>query len=174
MSTPRATGHSTNVSVEAVADCPFSMADTYAADFLRAAEANGPEATIRVPWHVPMMLMRRRVTVSFGMHMDLPEDGRSHDEIRVRWESGSKLLPNFHGAIRFRIDENRTRIIIVGSYTPPLGVAGQVFDALVGRWIARSSMTDLAGRIARYLSAREAAWSAQHATDAALREEVHA
>ena len=39
----------TKVSVESEARCPFSIAEEYATEYLRRAEAGGPEATIRVP-----------------------------------------------------------------------------------------------------------------------------
>jgi hypothetical protein len=151
----------TIVSVQALADCPYSIAQEYAEDYLRRAEAGGPEATIRVPWPFPLPL-RQRVTLSFGVHSDVLEEGRPHDEMRVNWRSGSPLLPDFRGTVRFRIDGNRTRVLVDGGYLPPLGVLGRLFDVVLGRFIARAGLQDGADRLARHLTERERAWRAAH------------
>lgn len=151
----------TTVTAEASADCAFSIAQEYATEYLRRAEAGGPEAEISVPWPLPIPL-RRRVALSFGLHSDDREEGRPHDEIRVRWLSGSALLPDFRGSVRFRIDGTRTRVLVDGSYAPPLGTLGRWFDALAGRRLARASLQDAADRLARHLTERERAWRAAH------------
>jgi hypothetical protein len=152
---------SSSVEVEALADCPFSMAEEYAADYLRAAEAGGSEATIGLG------SVRQRVTLSFGIHSDVPEAGRPHHELRVKWSAGSQLLPDFRGTFRFRIDELRTRVIVEGTYVPPLGAIGPLFDRLFGRRIATATMQDLADRIAAYVTKREVRWRTEHGMRAA-------
>jgi hypothetical protein len=153
---------STHVTVESLAACPFSMAQEYAGEYLRAAEAHGPEASIGRPF------LRHDVTLSFGIQSDVADDGRLHDELRVNWASGSRLLPDFRGSIRFRIDGERTRVLVDGSYAPPLGAFGVAFDLIAGRAIARSSVQDLADRVAAHLTRREAAWRRDH--DASARQ----
>ncbi len=148
----------THVIVEAMAACPFSMAEVYATEYLRAAEEHGIQATIGVTGAFPISLLRHRVALAFGVHSDLADHGRLHDEMRIHWSSGVRLLPDFHGSIRFRIDANRTRVVVDGSYAPPLGTAGRLFDRAFGGIIARASMQDLADRIAAYLTQREAQW----------------
>jgi hypothetical protein len=156
---------SAHVAEESVADCPFSMAQEYASEYLRAAEKHGPESAIGLP------ALRRDVSLTFGLRSDIADDGRAHDEIRLRWRSGVMLLPDFHGTIRFRIDGARTAVLVEGSYAPPFGAFGRLFDRIVGRAIARGSVHDLATRLAAHLSRREATWRACHvavteATDA--------
>jgi len=94
--------------------------------------------------------------------IDLVEEGRRHDEIRLRWSSGSKLFPNFRGTVRFRIEQTFTRVLVDGSYAPPLGVLGAAFDRFIGRHLAARTLDDLAGRIARALEKREREWEAAH------------
>lgn len=143
---------------EAIADCPFSVAQEYAIDFLHEAEAGKVESLIRVPIRYLPWLIQHRVRMTFGLHADVAELGRHHDEIRLRWDAGTRLLPNFYGTARFRIDGGKTRVIVEGSYTAPLGIAGVLFDALIGRRLAVASIADLSRRIGAYLETRQAKW----------------
>jgi hypothetical protein len=156
-------GPRTEISVSALAQCSFSIADEYATEFLRRAEAGGPEATIRVPWPRPFGFLRHRVALSFGIHEDVLEGGRRHDELRFHWQSGSQFLPNFRGTMRFRIESLRTRVLVDGGYTAPLGIVGYCFDQLVGKRLARTSLQELADRVAGYLGECESTWRAAHA-----------
>ena len=74
----------THIAVEAVAMCPFSMAEAYAADYLRAAELHGPESEMGVPW-LPLPALRHKVMLAFGIHTDLLDHGRRHDELHISW-----------------------------------------------------------------------------------------
>jgi hypothetical protein len=160
MSEPRA------VTAEVLASCPFSIAQEYASDYFRRAEAGQAEAEIRVPVRFLPTVIRRRVELRFGIHSDGTEAGRAHDEIRVRWSSGTWLLPEFHGTVRLRISGLGTRVLVDGSYHAPFGVSGRIFDSLVGAYIARASVSDLAHRIAVYLEEREKEWRARVAIPA--------
>ena len=102
------------------------------------------------------------MAISFGLRSDVQDHGRLHEEVRLRWASGSRFLPDFHGTLRFRIEGTRTRILVDGAYVVPLGVVGTWFDRIAGRRIARASLQELADRIARYLADRERAWRASH------------
>jgi hypothetical protein len=148
------------VSADVLAVCPFSIAQEYATDYFRSAELGHEEAEIRVPIRFLPTVIRRRVELRFGVHSDGTEAGRTHDEIRVRWSSGTWLLPEFHGTVRLRISGSATRVLVDGSYHAPFGVIGCVFDSLVGTYIARASVSDLAHRIAVYLEERERVWLA--------------
>lgn len=147
------------LAVDALADCSFPLAEDYAAEFLRGAEGGGPQSAIRVPW---LPLLRRRVTLTFGLHAGVPGGGAPHDEVRFRWSSGTPLLPDFRGTIRFRAESGKTRVAVEGGYDVPLGLAGTLFDRTLGRRMALASLQELAGRIAEHLSARERAWRAAH------------
>jgi hypothetical protein len=152
----------TEIAVDAVAECSFSIAEEYATEYLRSAEAGGPEAAVRFPWALPLPPPGRRVALTFGLHEDVLEGGRRHDEVRLRWKSGSQLLPDFHGTLRFRIEAARTRVLLEGSYDVPLGVLGRLFDRVAGRRIARASLQEVADHIALHLTQCERAWRAAH------------
>lgn len=160
MSTGTSEPHTT-VHAERPCECPFSVAESYAVDYLELAEKGGPEAFLHVPLFGGLPALRRRVQPSFGLAIDVAEAGRSHDEIRLRWASGSRLFPNFRGTVRFRIERTSTRVLVDGSYTPPLGRIGAAFDRLIGRHVAARTLDDLAGRIAHALERREREWEAR-------------
>jgi len=147
-----------SVTAEALAACPFSIAQEYASAYFRRAESGHQEAEIRVPILFLPALLRRRVGLTFGIHADDTEHGRTHDEIRVRWSTGTPLLPDFHGTVRMRIAGLATRILVDGGYHPPFGTFGYLFDWLIGAYIARASVGDLSHRIAAYLEERELDW----------------
>jgi hypothetical protein len=145
------------VTAEVTADCPFSTAQEYAEAFLNAGPAKHAEFEIRVPLPFLPTFIRHRVTMTFDVRRDEVEKGRAHDEIGVYWQAGT-LLPNFCGTVRFRIAASGTLVHVDGSYRVPLGMAGALFDALVGTHIAHASATDLAARLRGYLEERQRTW----------------
>jgi hypothetical protein len=146
------------ISVQEHAACPFSIAQEYAVEYLRRAETGNDEAQIRVPIAFFPGFLRRRVTVTFGLHYDVAEKGRVHDEIRLRWTAGTPWLPDFRGTMRFRIAGKQTDVLVDGSYRIPFGNVGRVFDNLAGRRIALASLRDLTRRIADALETNERDW----------------
>ena len=149
------------VVAEVQAVCPFSIAEEYAVDYLRRAQAHEVEAEVRVPIRFLPTFVHWRMAVTFCLHRDIREAGRRHNEIRVRWVSGTPLLPEFHGTVRLRIAGSGTLVLVEGSYRAPFDGLGRLFDQLVGSHIARSSVRDLTHRIARSLEARERDWRAR-------------
>ena len=150
------------IHVERTCSCPFSIAMDYAVDYLKEAESGGPQAVVHAP--LPLLpVLGRKVSMSFGIAIDAVESGRKHDEIRLRWKSGSPLFPNFRGTIRFRIDGANSTIVIDGTYTSTLGGIGSWFDRVAGRRIATRTLDDLAHRVCRDLERREREWRAAHA-----------
>jgi hypothetical protein len=151
------------VVVERVVRCPFSVAHEYVEDFFRACPPEGAEV------HVPLRdlvaalrgRLRRRVRIVFERRPDEEEGGRGHDALEVRWKAGTRFFPDFHGLIRLRIvSVELTSLALEGTYQPPFGPAGGVFDVLLGRRIARATMRDLLDRIADAMEQREAAFRA--------------
>jgi hypothetical protein len=148
----------TLVTVEQICECPFSMAQEYTEQYLQQAEGGGEKSRLRSP--IP--LLGHRVKMSFGLWLDITEAGPQHEEIRLLWKSGTNVLPDFHGTIRFRIHGRDTLLGVEGKYVPPLGWFGAAFDTLLGRHIARYTLHDLARRICRFLEHSEHGWRAAH------------
>ena len=153
----------TRITVERVARCPFSVAHDYAEEFLREIDERGAEVRVRVRDLLPTRRgkLRRRVRIVFERRLDEAEAGRSHDAVALHWSAGTRLFPDFHGDLRLRIASvDETLLTLEGEYRPPLGPLGALFDVLLGRRIARSTMNELVGRIAKALERREEAYRA--------------
>ena len=148
------------VTEDALAVCPFSVAQEYTVDYLRRAEAGAPEAEIRIPISAWSGVLRRRVHLTFGLHFDVLEAGRAHDEIRVRWETGVPYLPGFRGTIRVRVAGANTALRVEGTYRIPFGLFGRIFDALIGGRIAGAGVADLTARIGASLEKAQRDWHA--------------
>jgi hypothetical protein len=153
----------TRITVERVARCPFSVAHDYAEEFLREIDERGAEVRVRVRDLLPTRRgkLRRRVRIVFERRLDEAESGRAHDAVALHWSAGTRLFPDFHGDLRLRIASvDETLLTLEGEYRPPLGPLGTLFDVLLGRRIARSTMNELVGRIAKALERREEAYRA--------------
>ena len=87
----------------------------------------------------------------------------------VSWSAtGGGPFPVFHGTLTIDNDEDYTSCFLdlKGSYSPPLGAAGELFDAVVGNAVANRVGADLLERIGTYL---EEAYRASEAAKAARR-----
>jgi hypothetical protein len=144
-------------SVERIVRCPFSVAYDYAVEFFRQAES---DIVVRVPLRDFLYGLRggvaRPVRLVFARHPDDTEPGRVHDAILVEWSAGTRLLPDFHGTLRMRIETvDTTRVILEGAWRPPLGLLGRIFEVVAGRRIAIATMRDLLDRLAEAMERRE-------------------
>ncbi|HEX3468577.1 MAG TPA: hypothetical protein VHT05_10905 [Candidatus Elarobacter sp.] len=150
------------VVVERVVKCPFGVAHDYAQEYLEGAER---EITVRVPLRDFFRSLpgqsHKPVKLVWALHPDETETGRGHDAMLVEWHAGTRLFPNFHGTLRLRIDTvDTTRLTFEGAYRAPMGRLGRVFDAVLGKAIARATMLQLLHRIGDALERREAEFTA--------------
>jgi len=144
---------SRQIAASAVARCPMSVATAYAQSFLRLAEAGGPEARV---FAGPL---RRSVRMTFGSSIDTTEPGRVNEQLQIRWSGRTTWLPDFAGTLHFRIASIQTTMLMLnGSYAPPGGRAGAIFDALLGKRIAQATANDFVRRIAAELERSETEW----------------
>jgi hypothetical protein len=144
------------VSLEQIVDCPFSLAVSDA-DLVLPIFAT-PGGALRIPYRALGLpfpgALTRPVTVEFVLKRDPTEPGRVHDEIDFGWNAQTRWLPNFHGVLRFRMAAEKTRLLLDGSYGPPFGGLGALFDRLIGHRLALETMTDLLNRLAQALEER--------------------
>ena len=156
----------TEISVEKRCACPFSIAQEYAQQYLQRMESGGPAPLAVYPFALPFFSLRRSVAMSFSLASDATEPGRAHEQVLLRWTSGFGLLPDFRGTIRFRPEHGGTLVMIDGTYKPPLGRPGAMFDRLIGKWIATSTISDLLRRIAASLELQQREWLAKQPASA--------
>jgi hypothetical protein len=158
------------VVAERVARCPFSVAHEYAEDFFLQAAVRGAEVGVRLRDVVPTVggRLRQPVRLISARRPDEAESGRAHDQLEISWTAGTRFFPDFRGTLQLRIASvEETRLTLEGTYRPPFGAAGRVFDALLGRRIARATMRDLLERLADAMERREAAYRGTTAADGA-------
>jgi hypothetical protein len=85
------------------------------------------------------------------------DDQNLNDLVNISWEpAGRGPYPGFSGTLVTwaEHDPKQSFIEIDGTYTPPLGVAGEAFDEAVGHSIATRSVHALLEDIAREVSDR--------------------
>lgn len=89
------------------------------------------------------LVLEREVTVRVDY---LPSAGGTR-RLAVHWEPDqTPLFPRFDGTIdAVAVDRERCTLRIAGNYDVPLGVAGQLFDAVVGVRIAHGTLEGLLG-----------------------------
>ncbi|HEY0383764.1 MAG TPA: hypothetical protein VGC72_16345 [Candidatus Elarobacter sp.] len=159
---------SARVCVECVVRCPFSVAHDYAEDFFADAAAG-------VELHVPLRdlaptrggQLRRRVRLVAARRPDEHERGRAHDALEIDWTAGTRFFPDFRGHLRLRIASVETTLLsLEGSYQPPFGAFGTVFDLVIGRRIARATLRDLLRRLGDAMEQRYAEFRAGGPTGA--------
>jgi hypothetical protein len=79
---------------------------------------------------------------------------------KVHWEAeGGGPYPVFDGELTVGADEDYDSfwLVIDGGYAPPLGIAGQMFDSVIGRRIATASARGLLAEMRKAIEVRFAA-----------------
>jgi hypothetical protein len=116
-----------------------------------------PEAqmtfALRAPFDIASLnvglTLHREVTARF---VPLGDANRAY---AVAWEPvAAGPFPAFSGTLFIgenEADPSETFVTLDGHYHPPLGVAGDVFDALIGKHIAQASAADLLERMSMYM-----------------------
>ena len=135
--------------------CPLAHAHRYLADVLPTESSGGQPLALRVPppgGHGGAEL-EECVTVQCAPLMD-----PSHESAvwRISWAPRSPaIFPAFDGRISIKGGEDyRTcRLVLEGSYEPPLGLPGRVFDAALGHRIAQTTVRELLRTIAERMEA---------------------
>jgi len=155
-------------------DVPPAQAARRVVDYLRE-RGNSDGDTARLPLRLALSLPGRDTPVAFEKNViatfapvSQTSDMGSH--YRVAWTpEGGGPFPLFGGTLSIGGDEDYQHfsLSLAGDYEPPLGIAGDAFDALAGRFIARATSRDLLGRMRDGI---EAAFEADEAHKAHSRE----
>ena len=94
-------------------------------------------------------------TANYGIYFDRDvlveahrarDEGNLNDVVSIKWvPEGTAALPSFSGTLTVCGEEDpaRSHIELDGSYAPPFGAAGQVFDAAIGHHIAQATAREL-------------------------------
>lgn len=155
------------VSAKRQVACPFSIAASYAADFLRRFEAGPLAGVVEVP--IPLLghgrhaMLKHHIRLRLAVHDDPSDTVRQHEAIRISWWSESRWFPNLSGTLRFRVASYaETLLLFDGTYEPPLGVVGAIFDKLIGNRISTATVNELLDRLGIAIESKERAFGAAH------------
>jgi hypothetical protein len=135
-----------SITVTQRADVPFSLSVDLAERFFKRPHglAVGPGR-----------FLRASVVQESAQIRDVTDDTMVHEALMVIWQSRMRLpLPDFHGLLTVRVWAPGTEISIRGSYVPPFGIAGQLFDSAIGWRIARMTLQRLLRDVCAYLEAQ--------------------
>lgn len=124
---------------------PFSAVIEYANDFF----LEHPRMRIH-----SVAGMRAAVDVEHALVTDLADTARLHEAIVLNWRPRLRLFPNFEGFVSVRPHFKGSMLAIEGSYTPPFGAPGRLFDRIGGRMLAFASLDFLLYRIRAYIERR--------------------
>jgi hypothetical protein len=134
----------TAIAQKELVHAPLASANTLLQAFFAAHSApNGPNA--RIVLHAGDVAQSAIVSLDPAHR---PED--MTPRYSVHWEAeGGGPYPVFDGELTIGSDEdyNAFWLVLDGAYLPPGGVAGQVFDAVIGRRIATASARGLLSEI---------------------------
>ena len=124
----------------------FSIAEAQSRLEAFLESLQGQDGVARMRLRVPITGMPDSFGIALAREVRI-EARRGLDELRrevteIVWQpEGTTVLPRFEGTLFVTHDgsPNRSDIELAGEYTPPFGVAGQVFDAAIGQQIARTT-----------------------------------
>jgi hypothetical protein len=104
--------------------------------------------------------LRKKITVDVGLPLTIGD----RTTIPVTWKAAfiEKLAPVMIGKVELApVDAQTTELIVCGTYEPPLGQLERQVDEAFMRKVAQRTVIDLAGSMAKRLSAAASARTAR-------------
>jgi hypothetical protein len=137
----------TQIREETIVRCPPQRAKGYLVDYLRSQKSEDGGARLKLvatigPREGPHVSVSREAVASLEAASTEPLEYK----VRIRWTPATGgPLPDFEGAFHIQWDEEygNCLLIVTGTYEPPLGAIGKVFDAAAGRKLAQSTLSAL-------------------------------
>lgn len=136
---------SASISVRAPSGFSLAFLNTYVSDL--GADSGDSIMPMRYTLtQLAGLTLERDVTVRVE-YVALPGDEPA--ELNIAWEPDASLFPSFKGRLHAKPDGNKKdacTLTISGTYDVPGGMAGQLFDAVVGIRIAHGTLEHLLNR----------------------------
>jgi len=133
---------------ELSASVPVKAPSGFALAFLNTYVGDMPEKD-----GSPTLTMRFTITQLAGLTLErdvavrveyVPKPAEEPAELTICWEPDAKIFPSFCGTLRALSTGPATcTLSIGGTYDVPGGVAGQLFDAVIGVRIAQGTLEKL-------------------------------
>jgi hypothetical protein len=135
----------TQVQVRRFVACPFSAA----IEFAEKAANNRSGFSVS-----PSLPIGERVDFTTASTPDRSDATRKHDALLIAWKPQTRgMFPDFRGVLTVRPKDAGVSLQLSGSYEPPYGPAGKVFDLAFGRAIAMRTMRHLLNTFANDIEA---------------------
>jgi len=133
---------SASIPVKAPAGFALAFLNTYVTDL-----GGGKQPTLPMRYtisHLAGLTLERDVTVRVEY---AAKPGGDPAQLYICWEPDASLFPSFTGTLHAQsVDDRHCTLKIEGTYDAPGGVAGQLFDAVVGVRIAHGTIEGLLAR----------------------------
>ncbi|MDQ2871822.1 MAG: hypothetical protein M3R35_01690 [Candidatus Eremiobacteraeota bacterium] len=118
----------TSVFAKRDVDCPFSATIEM---IQRLGEKSSGHAV------GPFSKVLARVELELSEVRDYTDQTRSHEALSIRWKARARIpVPMMRGLVTVRPNSLMTELRMEGTYEPPFGVFGRLFDRLLGRRLA--------------------------------------
>jgi hypothetical protein len=134
-------------------NCPYNRARELLAEAVADAVETGSGRMVRLTLPIPGGQIAKDVLVEIKPGTD----PMGFDQPWVlHWDPIDGMYPSFDGTLTVQADETyrTSQLVLVGSYTPPGGVAGAAFDAAVGSHMAAATANELLRRVGDALEQR--------------------
>jgi hypothetical protein len=129
----------TEIRVTSYCECPFSDA----IEFAQRALKNEPRMQVS-----PVSLVSENVSQATKLVDDATDTSRIHDALLLAWKPDHQAtFPDFRGLLTVRPRDRGVWMRLQGTYNPPFGLAGKVFDAVAGKRIAQLTLRRLLDRV---------------------------
>jgi hypothetical protein len=131
---------SASISVRAPSGFALAFLSTYVRDLAGA----GGDSRLPMRYTITQLAgltLERDVTVRVEY---VPQPGGAPAELNIAWEPDAGLFPRFQGTLHAApTGKDTCTLTIAGTYDVPGGVAGQLFDAVIGVRIAHGTLEQL-------------------------------
>lgn len=108
----------------------------------------------------PFPSLRAHVDCEITEIRDLTDGTRIHEALTFRWRAHSWIpLPVMSGLITVRPNGLATELRMEGTYAPPLGVLGQLFDRVIGYRLAQRTVNRFLDELRNFI---EQEWQKEH------------
>ncbi len=134
---------SASISVRAPSGFSLAFLSTYVGDL----DGENGESILPMRYTLTQLAgltLERDVTVRVEY---VTQPGDDPARLNIAWEPDASIFPSYKGALYAKSDgKNACTLTITGTYDAPGGMAGQLFDAVVGVRIAHGTLEHLLAR----------------------------
>jgi hypothetical protein len=130
-----------------VVSAPAGFTLAFVATYFSHKKSGVGALPLKVPLRTPAGDLALEKTVSIDVRY-VPSGGEPH-ALSVSWSpNGTTTVPSFGGTMTTKaLSDSTCRLMLGGTYSPPGGLAGRAFDAIVGHRIAECTLEDLLERL---------------------------